>query len=474
MIYQQKNKRGMYNTQILLLPIIDVLFVKKPIPIKSSEENTLDFHLDMIKKIDALLQKHDTETPIDEPTPMKTASTVPQQVPIEVRPSLERRPGHIEPEFPHMQEISFPKSGILPEEFKTDSSLDIEPEFKFITSFDSIENTQHIRPQHHERIEIIDLSKFIIDDITSHLDQPITIADFHTQQKLQIKKQAKDHMQHFTIQDPQLLNQKESQEVFLSAGKQNEEIEKKKQIYYHTNSENKKNNFKQGYFPENFEERLQMLQKKLQQEQKQENSQKQHEKEKQQKQESNGNLKKQLEKEEQQRRKLEQKRIKQLEKVEQKKHKLEEKIKIQVEREKEKFLKHESQKVESKEKNLNEEKKEPKEKEPPVSLAFTKKQLREQRGLERLAARQAIFEERLKIKKEKRLLKEQKKHLELKRSDSIEKYTPEPMELDSDIKKILQITDELLGELPEEIINRFMRSDEYDLYENIINKYKIR
>ena len=48
------------------------------------------------------------------------------------------------------------------------------------------------------------------------------------------------------------------------------------------------------------------------------------------------------------------------------------------------------------------------------------------------------------------------------------------MELDTDIKKILQITDELLGELPEEVINRFMRSDEYDLYERILNKYKIR
>jgi hypothetical protein len=60
------------------------------------------------------------------------------------------------------------------------------------------------------------------------------------------------------------------------------------------------------------------------------------------------------------------------------------------------------------------------------------------------------------------------------KSDTIEKYTPEPMELDTDIKKILQITDELLGELPEEVINRFMRTDDYDLYERILNKYKIR
>ena len=164
--------------------------------------------------------------------------------------------------------------------------------------------------------------------------------------------------------------------------------------------------------------------------------------------------------------------------MEQKKHRIEEKIKIELEKEQEKLLKQQLKKVKSKEKKVEEEKKEPKQEAQQEvqisSVAFTKKQLKEQRRLDQLAARQAIFEERLKIRKEKRLLKERKKHLELMK-DEVEKYTPEmPIELDADIKKILQITDELLGELPEDVLNRFMRSDEFDLYERILNKYKIR
>jgi len=46
--------------------------------------------------------------------------------------------------------------------------------------------------------------------------------------------------------------------------------------------------------------------------------------------------------------------------------------------------------------------------------------------------------------------------------------------LDEDIKKILLITDNLLGNLPEEIIDEFVKSEDFALYEKIINKYKIK
>ena len=471
MLYQ-KNKRGMYNTHVFLLPITNTLFIKKPI--QASEENKLDFHLDMIKKIDALLEEHDIEPPIEEPTPQKTASPEPHHTPIEIRPPLDRRPGQIGPAPPQIQELSFPKSEILPEEFKTDPSLEIKPEFRFITSLEGIESTLDLRPLHHERIEIIDLGEFKTHDITKHFDTPTTIIDFPDQQNHKIKKQGDEDILSFTIHDSFILNQKESQQVLRSAEKQNQDIEKKKQIFYQTRSKTKNESFNQVYDSENVEETLQMLQKKLQEKQQKENSKKLQEQEKKQQKESDEKRKRQLEREEQQKQKLEQKLQKELERVDQKKHKIEEKIKLQLEREQERYKKLESKKGKTKERNIHEKKEEPRDEEPPVSLEFTKKQLKEQRRLERLAARQAIFEERLKIKKEKRLLKEQKKHLELMKSDSIEKYTPEPIDLDSDIKKILQITDELLGELPEDVISRFMRSDEYDIYEHIINKYKIR
>ena len=46
--------------------------------------------------------------------------------------------------------------------------------------------------------------------------------------------------------------------------------------------------------------------------------------------------------------------------------------------------------------------------------------------------------------------------------------------LDDEIRKVLEITDNLLGKLPEEIIDEFVKSKDFELYEKIIRKYKIK
>jgi len=46
--------------------------------------------------------------------------------------------------------------------------------------------------------------------------------------------------------------------------------------------------------------------------------------------------------------------------------------------------------------------------------------------------------------------------------------------LDEDIKNVLAITDNLLGKLPEEVIDEFVKSKDYELYEKVIKKYKIK
>ena len=46
--------------------------------------------------------------------------------------------------------------------------------------------------------------------------------------------------------------------------------------------------------------------------------------------------------------------------------------------------------------------------------------------------------------------------------------------LDEDIKKILLMTDNLLGNLPEEVIDEFVKSKDFALYEKVISKYKIK
>ena len=451
---QQKNNLRGYTTRLLLLPIIGALFLKKPVPSKPSEESTLDFHLTVIKKIDELLQDHDKESTVNASTPAETLHVAPRSSPVELRPQLGKRVDHVEIDLPHLQQPSLTKNRIIPEEFKIDQTLGVEPEFRFITSLDSLEHALHITPHQQPRIEVIDLGDFTTDEISSHLKIPTTIDAQPSKQKTKIHKQQpmntkSPQIKKIEIIDARAFMQQASEDVFLTALKQNEEIEKKSQIYYlkavgHKDDKIKKKDVEQSYVPDDFEQRLKMLREKQQQE-------------------------------EEQKRELEEKLRKQREKEEQQKREFEEKERKQLEKEQEKLAKQESKKTKIEEKKPQEEKKEQKKELPePSAEVVTKKQLKEQQRLERIAARKAKIEERLKLKKEKKLLKEQQKHLAFAKADKKGKYAAASTELDSDVKKILQITDVLLGELPEEVINRFMQSDDFELYEHILNKYKIR
>ena len=55
-----------------------------------------------------------------------------------------------------------------------------------------------------------------------------------------------------------------------------------------------------------------------------------------------------------------------------------------------------------------------------------------------------------------------------------EKREEENPLLDYEIKKVLAIADNLLGKLPEEVIDEFVKSKDFELYEKIIEKYKIK
>ena len=45
--------------------------------------------------------------------------------------------------------------------------------------------------------------------------------------------------------------------------------------------------------------------------------------------------------------------------------------------------------------------------------------------------------------------------------------------VDEETRNILQILDELLEKLPEQIVDKFARSDDYLLYERVLEKYKL-
>lgn len=55
----------------------------------------------------------------------------------------------------------------------------------------------------------------------------------------------------------------------------------------------------------------------------------------------------------------------------------------------------------------------------------------------------------------------------------LQKKTSEAMMVDDDLKKLLKVLDQMLGQLPEEIIERFSKSEEFALYERILDRFKV-
>ena len=55
----------------------------------------------------------------------------------------------------------------------------------------------------------------------------------------------------------------------------------------------------------------------------------------------------------------------------------------------------------------------------------------------------------------------------------LQKKTSEAMMFDEDLRKLLKVLDQMLGQLPEEVIERFSKSDEFALYERILDRFKV-
>ena len=55
----------------------------------------------------------------------------------------------------------------------------------------------------------------------------------------------------------------------------------------------------------------------------------------------------------------------------------------------------------------------------------------------------------------------------------LQKKTSEAMMFDEDLKKLLKVLDQMLGQLPEELIERFSKSEEFAIYERILDRFKV-
>ena len=121
-----------------------------------------------------------------------------------------------------------------------------------------------------------------------------------------------------------------------------------------------------------------------------------------------------------------------------------------------------------------------------------------QEKLEQIELKKKIKEDKLKVKREAE--KEKEKELKLKKQKELktkkegfklfrrndvepepipidssekEKRKPEePPEWDVDVEKLIPIIDNLLEKLPDEVIDEFAQSEDFNLYEKVILKYK--
>jgi hypothetical protein len=444
MPHQEKNKKSWNTHLIMILPITGALFPKKT-PLEKPKENSLDFHLDMINKIDKLLAEHNQE-----PSPAETLNAppinpTPPREPIEPRPPLNRTLSHREiawePQIQQPQAIT----QTIPEEFKTE--LTINPEFRFITRQELIDTISETRPSSKDHIEIIDLNTLTTDNTTFQKNINLTYITNQTDEPpssflLNDMLYKKHHHKKIEIIDAQTLKQKNYEDVFNASTQQAEQIDNKAKLYFlnrkgSDDDKQKRLQVEQAYVPDDFEERFKKLKEKQSKE-------------------------------------------------EEEKKQQEEKINKQLKQEHEKI---ETNKTESKEKKrgfFHQEKKVSNDIHHAETNPDLKKVEKEQLRLRRLEIRQARIEERLRKKQEKHALKikqkqqqfkpkEDKKQQIIKKDTVTNKETSIPsLELDEEVKKVLLMTDTLLEELPEEVLTDFMHSEDFLLYAKVLNKFKAK
>jgi hypothetical protein len=242
MHHQEKNNKG-WNTQLfMLLPVTGTLFPKKTL-LNKLDENSLDFHPDIIKKIDKLLAEHNIEPPSDVPFHAPLISPAPSSVPIESRPALKKTLSHREITWEPVIESPQTITQTIPEEFKTE--LSINPEFRFITNKEFTDMILHTRQSPEDHIEIIDLNTFAVDN--TKLKKTLNITHItnqtnETHNSFLINEVLGEgrHNKKIEIIDIQNLKQKIHENFFFTPMNKTEKKEKAHIYYFSNKIENNK------------------------------------------------------------------------------------------------------------------------------------------------------------------------------------------------------------------------------------------
>ncbi len=126
---------------------------------------------------------------------------------------------------------------------------------------------------------------------------------------------------------------------------------------------------------------------------------------------------------------------------------------------------------EEQKKKKHEEQQQEDEQEKQTSVS-KKQQKQEEKKKQQMEKQQKKEEKRLKKLQEQ---EEKKQHFCFWKKQAKDKVAEESIPVvDDDIKKVLLLTDDLLGKLPENVIEEFAQSKDFELYERVLSKYKIR
>jgi hypothetical protein len=432
MPHKEETIKGRNTQPLVFLPITAALFTKKGNDIEV-EQNPFDVHLDMVNKIDRILADHTQDTiqsasvhgpPI---IPLRPPS------PIEPRPPLNRTVSHEEITWESTLESSKNPLQTNPEEFRTELSID--PEFRFINSHEFIESFSQREPSSDRRIEIIDFNELARGSMTIQKTINGTDIEKHgeTSKISFLKDEAgQNHLNRkIEIIDARTLKQKTYEEACIAASQQAEQIEKKAQVYFVSkdalDKKQKKLPIEQSYIPDDFEERSKKLKGKQEEEEEEEDV-------------------------------FEDDEFEDLE-PEEEPH------------EKHHLRKNSSSHTPSFQKSST----------PKKTPRQIKKELKEKKRLKRLEIRKARMQERKHQKEQKVALKMKQKqqHLEHKSKDKHRSKKTgsrkndayaQSAEYDEDLKRVLRMTDSLLEHLPEHIIDEFVQSENFDIYQRVMNK----
>lgn len=433
------------------------LIIKNKASQKKQPTTNVDFHLEVVRKIDELLKD-----PKPQPRPQTPSVPAPQQInrmppPVEERSPFGRHPGH--------EEIAFhaptPTSSLsrphpIPEEFKTDFPIGMNPAFRFVTSLDSIEDL--VLPKRNDNhIEVIDLN--------SLRSRPSLMK---TPEESDDDDIATPHHVHDDL-------------AFLSSmttETPNTPIDRS-ELY----TLQAKNKTKQDDYIPDLSERIQQIRERQQEEE--QRSQHQQTKEQHHHDDEEAELKRQQERKKQQQKKTEQ-------------H-----TEQQQPTEHQHGLFHHTKPQDTTPPDEPDEPANcdttqttpPDDEEPDVAITdkLTKRQ-------QKLATKQAKLEEKRQKQHQKLLLKEQRKKDKLKAKASKHQHHKPPKpektkhhktetkdkhshttitpqttpDLDDDLLRFIQLTDTLLGQLPEDVIERFANSEDFQLYEKVMAKYHLK